>query len=135
MTNSLCYIIISLYSSLFSLVPLSCMVASVRDLENKFVSFSSNTHPLQTFKLPTMLPSNNIGINILAGFISDNYDEVRDRTSLLKAQVFRNSLVSSTKSSVVYHKRMEHNNVMNKDIDMDDNSLILSYKTSQEKAI
>ena len=39
--------------------------------------------------------------------------------------------MSFTKSSVIYHKRMEYNN---KDVNMDDDSHALSYKTTQEKA-
>ena len=43
--------------------------------------------------------------------------------------------MSSTKSSIVYYERMEHNNAMNVDVDMNNNSPALSYKISQEKAI
>ena len=111
------------------------MVVSIRDLGNKFVSFSSNTHLLQTFELPTVLSLNNAGMDILAEIIPDNYDEVRGRISLPKVQAFRDSSMSSTKYSIVYYERMKYNNAMNKDVDMDNNSPALSYKTSQEKAI
>ena len=111
------------------------MVVFIRDLGNKFISFSSNTHLLQTFKLPTVLPLNNAEMDILIGFIPDNYNKVKGRTSSPKAQVFRDSSMSSTKFSIVYHKRMKHNNTINEDIDIDDNSLVLSYETSQKKAI
>ena len=43
--------------------------------------------------------------------------------------------MSSTKLSIAYHERIEHNNAMNVDVNMDNNSLALSYETSQEKAI
>jgi len=43
--------------------------------------------------------------------------------------------MSSTKSSIVYHERMERNNAMNIDVYINNNSLALSYKTSQKKAI
>ena len=43
--------------------------------------------------------------------------------------------MSSTKFSVVYHEKMELNNAINKNIDIVDDSPILSYKISQEKAI
>ena len=56
------------------------MVASIKDLGNKFTSFSSNMYSLQTFELSTMLSSNNVGMNI-----SNNYDEMRDRTLSTKA--------------------------------------------------
>ena len=74
-------------------------------------------------------------MDILAEIIPDNYDEVRGRISLPKVQAFRDSSMSSTKYSIVYYERMKYNNAMNKDVDMDNNSPALSYKTSQEKAI
>ena len=40
--------------------------------------------------------------------------------------------MSSTKSLVAYHERMECNNSLNKDIEMDNDSPGLSYKTHQE---
>ena len=73
--------------------------------------------------------------NIFAEASPDNFNEVRGRTLLSNVQVSRNSLVSSTKFSVAYYKRMEHNNATIEDIDMDDVSLGLSYETTQEKAI
>ena len=82
-----------------------------------------------------MFHSNNTGIDIFAGFAPNNYDEVKDRTLSTKEQTSRNSSMSSTKSSIAYHERMEHNNAMNVDININNNSLALSYETSQEKAI
>ena len=38
----------------------------------------------------------------------DNYDEVRGKIISPSAQVSRDSLVSSTKSSVTYYERIEH---------------------------
>jgi len=35
-----------------------------------------------------------------------------------------------TKSSIVYYERMEHNNTMNVDVNMDNNSSALSYEIS-----
>ena len=43
--------------------------------------------------------------------------------------------MSSTKSLVVYHEKMECNNAMIIDVNIDDNSPALSYETAQEKAI
>jgi len=54
-----------------------------------------------------------------AGPSPDNYDEVRGRTISPSVQISRDSLVSSTKSSVAYYKRMEHNNATIEDVDMD----------------
>ena len=106
--------------SLLSLVPPSCMVASVRDLGNKFTSFSSNTIPLPTFELPTISHSNNTGMDIFAEPSSDNYDEMRGRSLS----------TSSSKLSIAYHEKMKLNNAMNVDINIDDNSPALFYETS-----
>ena len=81
-----------------------------------------------------MLHSNNAEMDIFVGFAPDNYNEMRGRTLLTKEQTSRDSSMSLTKSSIVYHKRMECNNAMNVDIDMDNNSPALSYETFQEKA-
>ena len=40
----------------------------------------------------------------------------------------------SMKSSVAYHEKIERNNAMNINVNMDNFSPKLSYKTSQEKA-
>ena len=115
-------------------VPPSCMVAPVRDLGNKSVFSPSNTHSQQNFQLPTVFSSNYTGMDkFFAGPSPDNYDEVRGRTSSPNIQFSRNSLVSSTKSSVAYHERMERNNAMIEDVDMNDVSPELSYKMTQEK--
>ena len=68
--------------TLFSLVLLSCMVAPIRDFGNKFFSSSLNTHSQQTFYLPTVSSSINIGIDIPTGNISDNYDEIKGKKPL-----------------------------------------------------
>jgi len=47
-----------------------------------------------------------------------------------KEQTSRDSSMSSTKSFIMYCERIEHNNTMNIDIDMDNNSLALPYETS-----
>ena len=77
-----------------------------------------------------MLPSNYTGMDILSESFPDNYDEVRGRTFLPKVQVSRDSSMSSTKSSVAYYKKMECNNTLNNNIDMDDDSPVLSYEIS-----
>ena len=70
---------------------------------------------------------NCIGIDILPGYSPDNYNEVRGRRVSHKSQGSRDSSMSSTKSSVVYHERMECNN---EDINMDDDSHALLYETT-----
>ena len=111
------------------------MVASIRDLGNKFTSFSSNTIPLQTFELPTVSYSNNTGMDIFAESPPDNYDEVRGRFLSTKRNIFRDSSMSSLKLSIAYYEKIELNNAMNVDIDIDDNSPALSYETFQKKVL
>jgi len=115
---------------LLSLVPPSCMVVPIRDLENKSVLFSSNIHSQQNFQLPTVFLMNYIGMNdFISGSSPDNFDNVRGRTFSSKLQVSKDSSMSSTKSSVIYHKKMECNNT----IDIDVSSALL-YETIQKKA-
>ena len=104
------------------------MVVPIRDFGNKFVFFSSNTHSQQDFELPTVFSSNHTGMDISAGYSPDNYDEVRGRTGSPKLQVSGDSSMSSIKFLIVYHKKMEYNNALNKNVNMDNDSPILSYK-------
>ena len=70
-------------------------------------------------------------MDILPGYSPDNYDEVRRKRVSHESQGFKDSSMSSTKSLIIYHERMEHNN---KDVNIDDNSHALLYKMTQEKA-
>ena len=74
-------------------------------------------------------------MNIITGNIPDNYNKMRDRISLPKVQFSRESSMSSTKSSVAYYEKIELNNAINKDVDMVNDFLALSYEISQKKAI
>ena len=121
--------------TLLSLVPPSCMVVPIRDLENKFfLSSSTIMYSQQPLNLPTVLPSMYTGIDILSGKIPDNYDEIQDRTVSPQPHSFRISSMFLTKSLVNYHERMECNNNLNNDIKMNNNSEgpRLSYETIQE---
>ena len=122
--------------ALLSLVPPSCMVALIKDLGNKSVFFSSNTHSLQSFQLLTVFLSNHTGMDqLFAGPFPDNYNEVRGKTISPSIHVSKDSLVSSTKFSVAYHERMECNNTTIEDVDMDNVSPELPNETTQKKAI
>jgi len=79
-----------------------------------------------------MASSINMGMDIPLRNISDNYDKVRGRTSLPKPQSSRASSISSTKSSVTYHERIEYNNGLNEDINMGNNSPQLSHAMPKE---
>jgi len=70
-----------------------------------------------------------IGIdNFLSGSSPDNFDKVRGRTLSSKLQVSRDSSMSSIKSLVVYHEKMECNNTIDVDV-----SPALLYETTQKK--
>ena len=126
-------------TSLLSLLPPSCMVVLIGELANKhfFTSkiSSTNTIPTQTFILPTVSFSNNTGMNIFAEPFPDNYDKVRSRSLSTNKHTSRNSSMSSTKSSVAYHKKMKCNNTMVIDKEMVDISPALSYEIDQKKAL
>jgi len=111
------------------------MFASVRDLGNKFTSTSSNTIPAQTFELPTVSDSNNTGMDIFIGPFPDNFDKVRGRSPSTKGNIFRDSSMSFTKSSIAYHNRMEYNNAIVVDNKIDNISPAFFYKIDQEKAL
>ena len=110
------------------------MVVPIRDFGNKFFLSSANMHSQQTIDLPTVTSSTNMRMDILSRNFSDNYDEVRGRTSSPKPQLSRTSLMFLTKSLVLYHKRMKLNNHLNEDINMKDDSPQLSYAIPKEQA-
>ena len=94
------------------------MVVPVRDIGNKFFLSSANTNSQQTMTLLTISLSTNMGMDLSYKNLSNNYDEMRDRTSSSKPQSSRASSMSSTKFSVVYHERMKNNNNL-EDINME----------------
>ena len=105
------------------------MVASIRNLGNKLLFFTLITHSQHNLQLLTVCFTNYTEMDdIFSEKAPDNYDEVRGRTVLPKLQMLRDSSMSSTKSLVAYHKRIEINNTTIEDIDMDDKSPGLSYK-------
>ena len=111
------------------------MVASVRDLGNKFSSTMSNTSSTLTFELPTVYTASNTEMDILSGPSPDNYDKMRGRPLSTNANISRDSSMSSMRSSVAYHERIDRNNAMVIDNDTSNNSPALSYEDKQEKAI
>ena len=122
-------------SSLLSLIPLSYMVASNRELVNKpFFNSSTSSFSSQTNNLPTVDLFSNTGMDILKGRSPDNYDEVRGRNHSYSLHSSRDNSMISTISSKPYHQRMEENNSMN--VNNIDNTLSeLSYEASQEREI
>jgi len=66
-------------------------------------------------------------IDFLSRPTSDNYNEMRDRNISTNRSVSRHSLMSSTKSSVMYYKRMV-NNGMDIDEELIESTPTLFYK-------
>jgi len=60
-----------------------------------------------------------MGIYLSFKNISDNYDEVRGRTASPNLQSSRASSISSSKSLVAYHVRIENNNDLEDNVDME----------------
>ena len=96
---------------LLSLLLPSYMVAPVGELANKhlFVTSFSSTNMIspQDSTLPTLFPLNNTEMDFFTELPPDNYNKVRDRSLSTKEYCSRNSSMSSTKSLVAYHNRME----------------------------
>ena len=76
-----------------------------------------------------MSHSNNTEMDNFAGSLPDNYDKMKGRSLSTKRNISRDFSMSSSKLSVAYHEKIELNNAMNVDVDIDDNSPALSYET------
>ena len=114
------------------------MVAPIGNIVNKFnflPTFSSTIMSnSQQFFLPTMSPTNSMGMDKSSGTSPRNNVEVRGRTLSIEINLSRNTLISSTCSSTIYHERMA-NNGMDVDSDSPTDSPTLSYKMEQEKLL
>ena len=114
------------------------MVAPIGYIANKFIFPStfntSTTTNSQEFVLPTVFPANCTGMDFPTGFVPVNSFEIRGRTFSTEKNLSRDSLMSSTRSSVIYHERMA-NNSMDVDQEPTIKSPALSYEMEQEKAL
>ena len=114
------------------------MVVPIGNIMNKLFfpsTFSSlTTSNSQAFILPTVFPPNYMEMDIPAGPVPINSSEVRGRTSSTKKNYSRDTSMSSTQSSVIYHERMA-NNSMDIDLEPANNSPAPSHRTEQEKAL
>ena len=112
------------------------MVVPIGNIANKLnfsPTFSSlTTTNSQDFVLSTVFPSNYMGIDTPARFVPVHDFEVRRKTLSTKKNFSRDLSMSSTQSSIIYHKRMANNSM---DIDQEpvDNSSALFYKEEYEK--
>ena len=88
----------------------------------------------QAFSLPTVFPSNSMGMDFLPGPTPNNHNEVRGRNLSTNRSVSRDLLLSSTKSSVAYYEMMV-NNGMDVNKELVELAPALSYETEQKRAI
>ena len=112
------------------------MVAFIGNIVNKFISPSTlgttiMSRDLQTF-LPTMNESSNMGMDKST---RTNPVTNSDLRSSIKRNLSRDISMSSTCSSVAYHKRVTMNNGMDIDSDPPTDFPALSYKEEQEKEL
>jgi len=89
--------------------------------------------PTQASILPTVSSPNNTGMDLFAGPYPDNYNEMRGRSLSTNEYTSRDSSMSSMKSSVAYHDKMECNNTMVINKEMVDISPALFYETDCHK--
>ena len=108
------------------------MVAPIGNIANKFnfpPTFSSTiTSNSQQVSLPTVFPTNSMGMDKSSGTSPSNNVEVRERTPSIQINLSRDVSMSSTYSSMIYHERMA-NNSMDVDPDPPTDSLAPSHKT------
>ena len=75
----------------------------------------------------------NIGMDKSTGVNPVNDIKIRGRSSCIEKNLLRDTSMSSTCSSVIYHERVTMNNGMDIDSDMPIESPALSYEIEQEK--
>ena len=127
------------WSSLLFLLPPSYIVVLIGNTANKFnfpLSFSSTiTSNSQQSSLPTVCPTSSTAMDKSSGTSPGNNIEVRGRNFSTQTNLFRDTSMFSTRSSVIYHERMMANNGMDIDSDLPTGSPALSYKTEQENLL
>ena len=127
------------YTTLLFLLPPSCMVAPIGNTVNKFISPSTlsttiMSHNLQTF-IPTVNESSNTGMNKSTGTNPVNNSNSRGRTFGIERNLSRDTSMSSTCSSVPYHKGVTMNNGIDIDSNPPTDFPALSYEEEQEKEL
>jgi len=124
-------------SLLFLLLP-SCIVVPIGNIVNKFnflPTFSSTiTSNIQQGFLPTVFPTNSMGMDKSSGTTPSNNIEVGGRTPSIQINLSKDTSMSSTCFSMIYHERMA-NNGMDINPDPPTDSPALFYETEQEKAL
>ena len=109
---------------LLSLIPLSCIVASKRDLEN--IHFSTLAPIFTTLHIAYIPASEMIDM--------DNFNNIRGILHSSSKASSRSTSISSSISSQSYHERIViNNNLSNKNLREPINSSQLSYKDNSEE--
>ena len=115
------------------------MVAPIEETANKFNFPTPFSSTIQSNNQRTFLPSVNIFSNIemdqSTGTNPVINNNVRERSPQIHKNQSRDSSMSSTVSSTIYHKRMELNNSMDIDSDPPVETPTLSYKEERDKTI
>jgi len=115
------------------------MVAPIGDIANKVIFpailSSSTTSLYPQAVLPTVNDISNMGMDKSTGTDPVNNFEPRGRSTSIERNISRDSSMSSTRSSVAYHKRVTMNNGMDIDIDPPTDFPALSYEEKQEKEL
>ena len=124
---------------LLFLLPPSCMVVPIGETANKFnfTTFFSTT--IQSNNQQTFLPSvntfSNTEMDHSTGTNPVINNDVRGRSPQIHKNWSRNSFMSSTVFSTIYHERMELNNSMDIDSDPPVETPALSYENEGDKEI
>ena len=115
------------------------MVAPIGKSANKFIFPSSFSTTIssnnQQTSLPTMNISNNMRMDNSTGTDPVTNNDTRGRLSQIHKNWSRDTSMSSTCSSTIYHKRVVMNNSMDIDSDPPVESSALSYEDEWEKEI
>ena len=120
----------------FFLLPPSYMVAPIRNIANKFLSFtfsSSTMSKSQALALPTVSSLNRTGMDISTGQVPANNCEIRERTPTTALNLSRESSMASSGQTTPYCDRMDDK--MDCQSTSRDVTPELSYETEQEKTL
>ena len=115
------------------------MVAPIGNIANKVIFPSTLSSTITSCNSQTLLPtvneSSNMGIDESTGINPVNNFKSRGRISSIRKNPSRDTFMSSTYSSIAYHKRVTMNNGMDVDVDPPIDFPALFYEEEQEKDI
>ena len=124
---------------LLFLLPPSCMVVPIGETANKFTFPTSFSTTIPTINQQNLLPSvnilNNTEVDHSTGSNPVINNDARGRSPQICKNWSRDSSMSFTVSSTIYHEKIELNNGMDIDSDPPVESLMLSYEEEREKEI